>query len=169
MKTLVIVNGFPRSGKDTFIDFCINEINDFYDLEVTKHSTIDTVKCLAADMGWTGEKTPEMRRMLSELKDLYTKYFDGPLNEIKAELKYNDIVFTCMREPDEIVKTVSWCKENDVRCITLLVRAKGREEVDHTSHSDSKVLDYAYKYTIDNDGTLKELDYLAINFCESHF
>lgn len=152
-KTLIIVNGFPRAGKDTFMDY-YGELWRQTGLSIMKHSTIDTCKALAVDMGWDGEKTPEMRNMLSELKDLYTKYFDGPLNEIKKLLKepWIDMLFVAMREPAEIKRTVEWAEANGIRCQTFLIRSN-REERNHDSHSDQLVLDYPYSLYLGNNGT----------------
>lgn len=161
LHNLIIINGYPRSGKDTFIDYCSNELlvsNSF-----VKHSTIDTIKEVAKSLGWNGEKTPEMRMFLSELKDLYTKYMDGPLNEIKEKTYEFEYVFTCMREPTEIEKTVAWCKENEVNCCTVLVRGSN-EEIDHQSHSDAMVLKYDYDTIMLNYGSLNDLEEMAQHF-----
>lgn len=170
MKQLFIVNGFPRAGKDTFMDhyagLCTKD-----GLETHKHSTIDTVKMLAIAMGWNGEKTTENRVMLSELKDFYTKHFDGPLNEIQKILTVGyeyqdydlihtrniDCLFTAMREPEEIARTVEWGSSEGIQCYTILVRGKF-EEIDHSSHSDAKVLEYEYDEVIANRST--ESDFL---------
>lgn len=156
-KTLFIVNGFPRAGKDTFMDEMVAHFS-VMQLKCKKHSTIDTVKRVAKELGWDGEKSPDMRAMLSELKDLYTKYFNGPLNEIKYCLKETDIdqLYTAMREPDEIARTVAWAKANDIRVHTILVRSAKREETVHTSHSDSNVLEYPYDLIMHNDSSIEE-------------
>lgn len=151
---LYIVNGFPRAGKDTlmdqFIECYISDGN-----VAKKHSTVDTVKNIAKILGWDGEKTPEARCMLSEFKDWWTKHFDGPLNEIKDIVARNkvDVLFTAMREPEEIEKTVKWANDNDVWIYTILVRG-WKEEIVHTSHSDMKVLDYKYNLYMNNNGTV---------------
>lgn len=155
-KTLIIVNGFPRSGKDTFMDYYGGLWKDT-GLVVKKNSTIDTVKRHAGLMGWDGTKTPKNREMLSELKDFYTEYFDGPLNEIKYHLLCTDVdmLLVAMREPAEITKTYAWAAETGVNCQTYLIRGKN-EEIDHNSHSDAKVLEYDYGLTFDNSGELQE-------------
>lgn len=152
-KTLIIVNGFPRAGKDTFMDH-YGKLWQETGLNVVKHSTIDTCKRIAVDMGWNGEKTPEMRNMLSKLKDLYTKYFDGPLNEIKDIIqdKGVDMLFVAMREPEEIRRTVEWAGEKGIKCQTFLIRSD-REERGHGTHSDKLVLEYPYSLYFGNHGT----------------
>lgn len=174
MKAIIIVNGYPRAGKDTFIDYCESY---FYQLPFRanfffeRHSTVDTVKDIAKKMGWNGEKTPEMRNMLSELKDLYTKYFNGPLNEIKDAMNYGlaiDVVlFTCMREPEEIRKAVHWAEENGIKWFTVLVVNPNKEENYHMSHSDAQVLEFNYSHVIMNDGDLGDLADKALTFSEN--
>jgi hypothetical protein len=163
---LIILNGYPRSGKDSFIDFCMDNLED-KGVSSSKHSTIDTVKRIAKEMGWNGEKTPEMRNFLSEMKDLYTKYFDGPLNEIKRETMRVNVLFTCMREPDEIEKTKKWAISQGINCIRVLVRGDN-EERNHGSHSDQKVLDAEYDSVVSNYYDLEYLKETAEIFLYNH-
>jgi hypothetical protein len=131
-----------------------------------KHSTIDTVKKVAGQMGWDGSKTSANREMLSQLKDFYTEHFDGPLKEIKYMMLGTPVqmLFVAMREPYEIARTVSWCCTVGIRCQTVLVRGI-KEEIDHDSHSDAKVLQYDYdltfkNYSTENDFIEKINDYM---------
>lgn len=155
-KVLIIVNGFPRAGKDTFMDEYAR-LWRTADMITKKHSTVDTVKLLAGIMGWDGEKTPKSREMLSKLKDFYTEHFDGPLNEIKGTLLYTptNMLFTAMREPDEIERAVDWCYQAGIKCETYLIRG-AREEREHGSHSDAEVLKYDYDLHFENNGTEEE-------------
>jgi hypothetical protein len=163
---IIITNGFPRSGKDTFMDFCIDWLKIENEVFTTvKHSSIDTVKNIATILGWNGVKGPVSRCMLSDLKDLYTKYFDGPLNEIKEISNSVDFVFTAMREPEEILKLETWCRNRYEPCVTVLVQSD-RGEKNHISHSDSKVLEFSYDKIIHNNDTLYELSEQARNFVQ---
>ncbi len=74
---LVVINGYPQSGKDTFIKFC----SEF--TEVENISTVDPAKKALMILGWDGIKTPEIRKALSDLKDLSTEFFDGLMKYIK--------------------------------------------------------------------------------------
>lgn len=151
--TLIIVNGYPRSGKSKFQEY-LCDIAYENKLVPELHSTVDTVKDLFFEMGWDGEKTPKMREGLSELKDLYTKYFDGPLNEIKDmfELGVADLVVTTMREPKEIERTVRYCAKNDINCLTVFI-SRNSQETHHKSHSDKDVKNYPYMIYFENNGT----------------
>jgi hypothetical protein len=166
-KTLFIINGFPLAGKDYFI---IEACNHFLGWnwgstwtyrrrELKIHSTVDTVKSIAETMGWDGTKTPENRKMLSELKDFYTTYFDGPYKEIIELMEEaNDfkVVFSCVREPKEIDKLIQWrnleANYKKYNIFTILVTGKN-QEMNQLSHSDLNVLNYPYNYQIHNDMT----------------
>lgn len=168
-KSVIIVNGYPRAGKDQFIDFILENIDlAGYFVRARKHSTIDKVVEIAKMIGYDGVKTKETRQMLSELKDFYTKWFDGPFEEIKdIILNQVDVLLVGIREPSEIRKTVKWCRENDIRVMTILVTGK-REERDHSSHSDSLVEKYPYNNIIHNDGTLDEYKLTVQKFFDNN-
>lgn len=168
-KTLIVVNGYPRSGKDTFMDYCVGLLNKKDPFRSFKHSTVDTCKRIAKEMGWDGEKTPEMRRMLSELKDLYTKYFDGPLKEVQTLMNnsVSSFIFVAAREPKEILRMEYWCSKKDYNCITVLVKSTLGED-QHSSHSDSNVLYYKYDVVLENNGSLEEFLIKSKEFVDNH-
>ena len=163
-KTLIIVNGFPRAGKDTFMDEYARLWRGA-DMITKKHSTVDTVKFIAGIMGWDGEKTEIYREMLFKLKDIYTEYFDGPLNEIKGILLYTptNMLFAAMREPHEIKRAVEWCSESGIKCETYLIRGS-REDTTVRNHADTKVLEYDYDLTFNNDGTEEQFKVLIADY-----
>jgi len=72
---VVIINGVGESGKDTFVNLCAEHATVF------NLSTVDKVKDVATLFGWQGDKTPEDRKLLSDLKDAWTKYNNGPFHE----------------------------------------------------------------------------------------
>jgi len=156
MINLVIVNGYPRVGKDSFIDLCIPYLEDG-GVFCEKRSSVDKVKDTALTFGWDREKTPENRVMLSELKDYLTKHFDIPFKDITNRVERGKVVFSCMREPSEIKKAVSWCKENGFGCKTVLIRGKNEDDK-QLSHSDLLVLGYDYDVEVENYQSIYQLD-----------
>jgi len=152
---VVVVNGYPLSGKDTLCEFAI------MNYPCIIYSTVDTVKEVAAIFGWNGQKTPENRNMLSALKDFYVEWFDGTFNEMTSLITYEYIVgvsqfvFMHTREPQEIARISQWCKDTGKKCFTLFV---SRDEVskDHGNHADSGVSNYDYDVYIENNGTKEE-------------
>ena len=173
MKTIfVATNGYPRSGKDSFCQFClecVKQKNDTGDI----YSTITTCMKVAKIMGWGGDKDRISRAMLSELKDVYTKYFDGTFYEmvsliqVSQELpidKYN-IIFAMIREPDEIRKIKAYCDNNNIFFQSLLLTHRG--ERNHTSHSDKNVENFDYDTTLANGDSIKALEERAIEYVNS--
>ncbi len=144
-----IVNGYPRSGKDTFYKI----LNGAYN--VMLYSTVDTPKRILKIMGWSGEKTPEFRKALSDLKDMYTNLFNGPFIEAIGMITTNeecDAIVVMCREPGEIDKLKKWCDKYDVSCYTVFINRTTTEKL--TNHADKNVEEYKYDIYIDNTGTL---------------
>lgn len=171
MIKLICVNGYPGSGKTTFEDFCIEKLGDCGH----KISTIDFIKEICSLSGWNGEKTPETRAFLSEVKDLFSRapWGDVPLmqvekfcNGLEAYLKFLDqadlqtfYVFVDAREPDNI----DTLKEKfDV--ITVLIVRPSLNTDDLSNHADRDVENYDYDYIISNCGSINYLKLTAEDF-----
>lgn len=162
-----IINGRPRSGKDTFVNFCLEELGAFGKLI----STVDFVKKIATECGWDGTKDLKNRKFLSDLKDLLTNWGDVPykktLQEIdmfKFDLDYWDVsdkgvVFIMCREPKEIERF-----ERELNAKSVLIRRASVEFEQQSNHADSEVLNHKYDYIIENNGTIDELKEKAKEF-----
>lgn len=165
-----IINGRPRSGKDTFVNFCLEELGAFGKLI----STVDFVKEIAARCGWDKTKTPKNRKFLSDLKDLLTNWGDVPykktLQEIdmfKFDLDYWDVsdkgvVFIMCREPKEIERF-----ERELNAKSVLIQRASVEFEQQSNHADSEVLNHKYDYIIENNGTINELKEKAKEFLKN--
>ena len=165
-----IINGRPRSGKDTFVNFCLEELGAFGKLI----STVDFVKEIAARCGWDKTKTPKNRKFLSDLKDLLTNWGDVPykktLQEIdmfKFDLDYWDVsdkgvVFIMCREPKEIERF-----ERELNAKSVLIQRASVEFEQQSNHADSEVLNHKYDYIIENNGTVDELKEKAKGFLKN--
>ena len=165
-----IVNGKPCSGKDTFVNFCLEELGAFGKLI----STVDFVKKIAIKCGWDGTKDPKNRKFLSDLKDLLTNWGDVPyiktLQEIKLfhyDLEYYDVedhgvVFIMNREPEEISRF-----EKELGAKSILIRRNAVEFNEQSNHADSEVLNHKYDYIIENNGTIAELKEKAKEFLKN--
>lgn len=161
LKKWFILNGNQGSGKDAFKEALSKHAR------VLSISTVDTPKMIAKCLGWNGEKTDENRNALSDLKDWWTKYFDGSYKYVESWFSYFleddslDILTVDSREPEEIERFV-----NNFAFETILVE---RDSANHTAsnHADSNVHEYDnYDYVIYNNGTLEDLDNLAKAFVE---
>lgn len=159
MLKLIILNGFPGSGKDTFVQFCAQFPLPSW--SVYHLSTVTIVKKALHCLGWDGEsKTSEIRDLLSKLKAESTRLFDGPFKYIKAEIERikttgNRIIFVDCREPDQIDR---FKKEFGDRyeVFTMLID-RGVPENLPQNNSDLQVLEYQYDIIIHNTGTLDDL------------
>lgn len=167
MFRVVVINGPAASGKDTFIEMCKKYAN----WKIHNISTIDYVKNIAHECGWTGTKTPNDRWFLCELKKLLSSYNDSPyqvvahlINEIKlthqtSPTVTNEVVFVHVREPLEIKRWVA-----DYDALTLKVERNDNAMGAQYNTSDMSVDDYVYDYVVDNNGSLDELEAEAGNF-----
>lgn len=165
---IVIINGAPCSGKDTFCDLC-KEINPAYTFSI---STIDNIKEIAHEIGWGGEKTPKARKFLSDLKDLTTEFNDYPFRNTLRRIKniYREVeifdgdldkvvIFIHSREPEEIARF-----KIELGAYTLLIRRPEVENQEASNHADSNYLNYNYNFEIWNTGTLDDLKQKAREF-----
>ena len=158
MKKIVVVNGYPSSGKTEF------------ELFVTKHiptiiySSIDPVKYYAKQyFGWNDEKTETWRRFLSDFKKFLVEEFDLIFNEVNNRvntfyISENEIMMIDSREPKEIERFKKAFKAK-----TLFIKNDRVEKI-ISNNSDANVENYKYDYIIENNGTLEELEQKAINF-----
>lgn len=164
-KTLVILNGFPRSGKDSFADFCIEHLTK-QNVKSVKFSSIDKIKEASKLIGYTDLKTDHEREFLSKLKELTTDYFDHPFNYITNFIVENDhqIFFVMIREIDEIRRIVNHYDftESIVEVITVLI--EGNNELRLNNNSDKNVKKFVYDYTFENFKLLYDWSNVAIEF-----
>lgn len=166
---IIVINGAPTTGKDTFVQYCQNLMPKGY---VMGYSTVDFVKAIALECGWDGIKTPKNRKFLSDLKDLLTEWDDVPfkrtimaanshINALNDTAKQYSVTFIHCREPKEIQKIV-----DRTAAVSVLIRRPTVENNDQSNHADANVLNYNYDYVINNDGDLDSLQEKARQFLE---
>lgn len=161
--SVYIINGVPGSGKTTF-EYMVKDIvgEDYCYI----CSTIDFVKKVARLCGWDGEKRPEDRKFLSDLKKILTDWGDVPHNNTVYAVKQylywlesfdidtkKSAVFIDCREPKEIDKL----KKAFEDAKAVLISRKEAENKRTSNLSDSEVLSYNYDIIINNDEDLKQL------------
>lgn len=162
----IVINGRGGVGKDTLCDIAAKVYN------TVNVSSITPIKKIAEENGWKGEKTPEARKFLAELKRIFTEYNDLPNRYVLAEYDAflrdpeKQLFFVHIREGEQIKRfvTASKCFEGG-HCVTLLVtseRCKGT----YGNSSDDMVEDYDYDYTFANDGTLSQAKVEFLNFLD---
>ena len=157
---IFIINGSGGCGKDTFVELFSKHYGPD---KVWNYSSVDKVKRIAKEIGWTGAKTEKDRKFLSDLKLLTTEYNDMPMKDLKEKVKefrssQAEILFLHIREPEEIEKAVkAFCAE------TILVRRDWLPQI-MSNMADANVYNYNYDITIYNDGTLEDYEKITKKF-----
>lgn len=180
---VVIINGKPQSGKDTFCKYAQGYCDDDESANTLIISSVDPLKEMLTQLGWDGTKTDKIRDMLMDMKQLWVQNQDGPtmflFNNIlefhKACTGEDNIVFVHIREPEEIKKLINALtgfESMGIDVISLLVIRKGEEDTPNqpaeTRRSDDEALINSYEYdvTINNDEDLIKLQELAAEFVD---
>jgi len=148
MKIILIINGYPRSGKDTFAGYMADNFLD-YGIYTDIISSVSNVKEAAEILGWDGTKSEHNRNALSDLKDLSTKYWDGPFNMMSADvddMNENECVIFMVREPREIQRFVNKYPTT----MTVFIKRDDCEKAGN--HADSNVENFIYDCYIENKG-----------------
>jgi hypothetical protein len=170
MKTVIIINGQGGSGKDTFVEYCQNYlqskpfavINNIYNI-----STVDKIKEAATILGWDGQKRPEDRKFLSDLKDLSTEYSNHSFKyviDFVNQVNDDTVVFVHCREPKEILKLKSHYEGEDVIFYRLLINRETNEN--YENHADLNVNNVEYEYEVDNFFSKDRFKNEAEVFCD---
>lgn len=163
-KTILIVNGMARAGKDTFAEYL------GYLVPVYKYSSIDKVKEIARHCGWKGGKDEKDRKFLSDLKVLTTEYCDMPFNDISCHVDCfltqdtkNEVMLIDIREPAEIERA-----KLEFSAKTVLI-VNDRVKNITSNMADAGVFDYTYDYIVENNGTFEEFMSNVEKFAEEMF
>lgn len=148
MKRLIIINGYPRAGKDTVASM-IKDALCF----VTEYSTVDLPKKILRLVSGDFEKSPEVRKLLSDLKSLLLESVDYPVAEIES-IRTPIVIVHC-REKSNIQHLRS-------RFPSIVVKVSRKSaEVAYKSgllnKSDSDVDSVEYDFEIENNSTLEDL------------
>ena len=162
-KLVIIINGKGGCGKDTICDI----LEKHYPTK--RISTITKVKEAARlTFGWKGGKDLKDRKFLSDLKDLWTDYNDGPFHYAFDEYRkfaekpvaaYNEILVFHVREPLEIKKLKDRIDLSGyVPCVTLLIKSPRTESVEYGNEADDLVNKYPYDFVYSNEAPLDVLE-----------
>lgn len=169
---VVIINGKPQSGKDTFCKY-IGEWCEQNDKEYTIWSTIEFEKDLFTDI--TGreynpysESIERDRAFLSEFKQLLNKYYDVTYESFINLIDFfPGVLLVHSREWDEIINFGLYCEENNIPFITVYVKNPNEKEYNNNSDKYCNINIQEYDVIINNNGSLEDLKENAKQFCES--
>ena len=179
-KTAIIINGKGGVGKDTLCDFISKHYN------TRKVSSITPILTIAKAGGWNGskddksryngtrmdpstnKKDDKSRKLLSDLKHLFTNYNDLSLAYLKSQteeflLTSDEILFIHMREPEEIAKYIKYATEKQLTCKTFLIKRDTMEHKIYGNDADDMVDYYHYDVIYKNNLSLSiaEEDFLT--------
>lgn len=171
MNHIVIINGKPRTGKDSVISFA-ESLSKEFDYLTTSLSAVDPVREIMRIWGFNPQdKTEVIRDAMSKTKDFLSQYnlpLTYLLKQIHSLPEYmNNLVFICMREPkdiDELKKIVYHQnllnRRRHTKVTTVVVRrdTAGVPDTQATNHADLHTDLYDYDYEINNDSDLAALN-----------
>lgn len=166
---IIVVNGKPRSGKDSFCKFVADycEQNNIY---CDVWSTIDLEKEILEEYIKPYDVNSDNDRgFLHDFKQLLNEYYDITFNDFKAIADDNEgITLIHSREWNEILRFKKYCEEQDIKFISVFVTGKN-ENNEFTNWGDKFCDDKKnlYDYKIENNGSLEDLKKNAEKFCKS--
>lgn len=164
-KLAVVINGAGGVGKDTMCSFAAREYR------VRNVSSVDPIKAIARMAGWDGDKSDKSRKMLSDLKMLFTRYNDLCLRYIREQYQQfldgdEQVMFVHIREPEEIARFVAVAPE---QIKTLLIVNSAKAQHVYQNASDDNVGNYPYDAVYDNCLPLDETQTAFLTFFRDWF
>lgn len=154
----VIINGYPRAGKDLFAEY----LRAAWNGPSAAISTVDTAKEIAKKYaGWNGGKGPKSRQFLSDLKSLLDGYASISLKDVSQcwakvyerakETELDGLLIVHCRE----AKQIETLKNVFSAHIIFLKNNKAKESAlrDQTNDSDRKVEETQFDFLVENDSS----------------
>ena len=151
---IFVLNGSPRSGKDTFCT-----LMEKYG--VVKHfSYVDFTRTMLDKMHIDySKKTDKDRQLLETINNALETYDDIPMKDICENVLYaiskadfrNLFIFVDIRKPENIKRFLE--KYPDAKTLYI----DDGKELSNATESDHSVKDYDYDYYIMNDSSLDDL------------
>lgn len=151
MKQILVVNGYPRSGKDT-LALLLGKYK-----EVQVFSSVDPIKEVALTLGWDGNKDEAGRKFLASLKKCCVEYDDLPLKWLLDKCTTfksgsAEVLVLFVRESEEIQKL-----RQKVNIVTVFVTNNRVKNV-VSNPSDANISTDGYDIYLDNNGTLEDFE-----------
>ena len=152
---IFVLNGSPRSGKDTFC-----ALMEKYG-EVEHYSYVDFTRYMLSEVNIDyHKKTDKDRQLLETINNALEAYDDIPMKDICESVidtigHYIDnkdlFIFVDIRKPDNIKRFLEKFPE------AKTVYIDDGKELSNATESDHSVKDYDYDYYIVNNGSLDDL------------
>lgn len=159
MKTIIVVNGKPRAGKDTAVEM-MQGILDEHGTASVAFSSIQPIKDLLNPIVDLTAKTPADRKLLSVVGDALQEHSQfrtsAALRQMHA-MPDDGVFFLHIREPDLIELLRQECLSYGWRFERVFVESERAEDV-RNNPSDANVAGGEYDHRLINNGTLEEFD-----------
>jgi len=136
MKKIIVING-AGIGKYKFLD----KLNKFRDFTIL--SSVTKVKEISKMLGWDDKTLNEKdRKLISDIKDAYTNYNNGPINDIinGVENSSTDLNIVLSREKNDNEQLKNIYKDN----IKFVHFSRVGVSVKFQNHADQGIYDYNY-------------------------
>lgn len=180
---VIVINGTPQSGKDTFVEFAEEYCGMCEMANVLNLSSVDLIKGALASFGWDGTKSDTVRDIIAGIKQIWIEADNGPTmfmvnNIINFHIEHHDednIIFCHVREPEEIdklKKAISGMESLGIEFMTMLISRKGCDGYStYSCESDNPVSikEYPYDWVIHNDSDLEGYKASVNSFIDSLF
>ena len=138
-----------------------------------KISSITPILTIAKAGHWNGNKDDKSRKLLSDLKHLFTNYNDLSFHYLKSQteeflLSDDKMLFIHMREPEEISKYLKYAADINLYCKTLLIKRDTMEHKIYGNDADDMVDYYHYDTIYKNNLPLTEAEKDFITFFKNN-
>lgn len=163
-KLVVVVNGHPRSGKDTVVNGISRALKEAGWL-TSAISSIDPIRNVLRALGIpVDRKTPAERDLLANMKACLDGYDNwvtrtcasAAVTALELDHPGKDVVFLHVREPAAIALTKTLLPDS-VEFLTIFVVREAAERIS-TNAADANVENYGYDVRIENNDDLASLD-----------
>jgi len=137
MKKIIIING-AGVGKYKFL----NKLKETETFNV--FSSVSKVKKVAKLFGWDGITLNDKdRQLISDIKDAYTRYNNGPINDIISNINNSDTELNIVlsREKYDNDQLKKYFKKN---IKIILFSRVGEDIIYHKNHADKGIYNYNY-------------------------
>lgn len=161
---VLIVNGAPQAGKDTFIDM----IQKSGRYNVIKTSIIDPMKDITNFLKFdTSNKTNKDRKLWADLLKTTMDYNNYPITKtiehVEHKIQYmfgnkNTIICIIARNPKNIEIFKQKFEEKSINTTTIFINNEDKEKNIPDNPEDQSIYDYTYDLYIDNSSTLHDLE-----------
>lgn len=167
MTHIIIVNGPPRTGKDTFIEILTSMLRA-KNIAVDAFSSIDPVRDMLTAAGFDlSKKTETDRKLLAVVGAAVEEHSSWRMRQCIDRIcdfafsvanPADSVMFLHIREPANIATIRQWASATYGvhTCCTVFIESIRAEKVISNS-SDAGVKDMGYDYTVPNNGSLADL------------